>query len=83
MVVKSARLFFEKLVAEDRHMNWKCTMMAKAIYISKGCWPRFAKDHDLHPGWFLIFNYHCGTSKFDVQIFDGIQCQKKYGPTLK
>jgi hypothetical protein len=22
--------------------------------------------------------YHCGTSKFDVKIYDGTQCQKKY-----
>jgi hypothetical protein len=29
----------------------------------------------------LLFNYHCGTSKFDVKIFDGTQCQKKYAPT--
>jgi hypothetical protein len=31
---------------------------------SKKGWPRFAEDHDLHQGWFLIFNYHCGTAKF-------------------
>jgi hypothetical protein len=37
----------------------------------KGGWPRFVKDHDLHQGWFLIFNYHYDTSKFDVKIFDG------------
>jgi hypothetical protein len=34
----------------------------------KGGWPRFAEDHDLHQGWFLLFNYHC---EFGVQIFDG------------
>jgi hypothetical protein len=32
----------------------------------------------LHQGWFLLFNYHCGTAKFDMKIFDGTQCQKKY-----
>jgi hypothetical protein len=47
----------------------------------KGGWPRFAKDQDLHQGWFLMFNYHCGTAKFDVKIFDGTQCQKKYAST--
>jgi hypothetical protein len=36
-----------------------------------GGWHRFAEDHDLHQGWFLMFNYHCGTIKFDVKIFDG------------
>jgi hypothetical protein len=44
----------------------------------RGGWPRFAKDYDLHQGWFLLFDYHCGTTKFDVKIFDGTQCQKKY-----
>jgi hypothetical protein len=44
----------------------------------KGGWPRFAEDYDLHQGWFLLFNYHYGTTKFDVKIFDGTQCQKKY-----
>jgi hypothetical protein len=37
-------------------------------------WPRFAKDHDLHQGWILMFNYHCGTAKFDIKFFDGTQC---------
>jgi hypothetical protein len=44
----------------------------------KGSWPRFAEDYDLHQGWFLLFDYHCGTTKFDVKIFDGTQCQRKY-----
>jgi hypothetical protein len=44
----------------------------------KGGWPRFAKDYDLHQGWFLLFDYHCGSAKFDVKIFDRMQCQKKY-----
>jgi hypothetical protein len=44
----------------------------------RGGWPRFAEDHDLHQGWFLMFNYHCGTAKFDFKIFDGTQCQKQY-----
>jgi hypothetical protein len=24
------------------------------------------------------FDFHIGTSKFDVKIYDGTQCQKKY-----
>jgi hypothetical protein len=44
----------------------------------KGGWPQFAEDHDLHQGFFMLFDYHCGTSKFDVKIFDCTQCQKKY-----
>jgi hypothetical protein len=44
----------------------------------RGGWPQFAEDHDLHQGFFMLFNDHCGTSKFDVKIFNGTQCQKKY-----
>jgi hypothetical protein len=40
----------------------------------KGGWSRFAEDHDLHQGFFLTFDYHVGTSKFDVRIYDGTQC---------
>jgi hypothetical protein len=44
----------------------------------RGGWSHFAEDHDLHQGFFMIFDYHCGTSKFDVKIYDGTQCQKEY-----
>jgi hypothetical protein len=44
----------------------------------RGSWPQFAEDHELHQGFFMLFNHHCGTSKFDMKIFDGTQCQKKY-----
>jgi hypothetical protein len=47
----------------------------------RGGWPHFAEDHDLHQGWILIFNYHCGTAKLDVKIFDGMQCHRKYTPS--
>jgi hypothetical protein len=40
----------------------------------RGGWSQFAEDHELHKGFFMPFNYHCGTSKFDVKIFDGTQC---------
>jgi hypothetical protein len=41
-------------------------------------WSRFAEDHDLHQGFFMTFDFHVGTSKFDVRIYDGTQCQKEY-----
>jgi hypothetical protein len=44
----------------------------------RGGWPQFAEDHELHQGFFMLFDYHCGTSKFDVKIYDGTQCQRKY-----
>jgi hypothetical protein len=34
----------------------------------RGGWSQFVEDHD----------FHIGTSKFDVKIYDGTQCQKKY-----
>jgi hypothetical protein len=36
----------------------------------RGGWPQFAEDHELHQGFFMLFDYHCGTSKFDMKIFD-------------
>jgi hypothetical protein len=40
----------------------------------RGGWPQFAEDHDPHQGFFMLFDYHCGTSKFDLKIFDCTQC---------
>jgi hypothetical protein len=34
----------------------------------KGGWSQFAEDHDLHQGFFMTFDFHIGTSKFDVRI---------------
>jgi hypothetical protein len=44
----------------------------------KGGWSQFAEDHDIHQGFFMAFDFHIGTSKFDMKIYDGTQCQKKY-----
>jgi hypothetical protein len=44
----------------------------------RGGWSQFAEDHDVHQGFFMAFDFHIGTSKFDVKIYDGTQCQKKY-----
>jgi hypothetical protein len=44
----------------------------------KGGWSQFAEDHDLHHGFFMTFDFHVGTSKFDVKVYDGTQCQKEY-----
>jgi hypothetical protein len=43
-----------------------------------GGWSQFAEDHDLHQGFFMTFDFHIGTSKFDVKVYDGTQCQKEY-----
>jgi hypothetical protein len=44
----------------------------------KGDWSQFVEDHDLHQGFFMTFDFHIGTSKFYVRIYDGTQCQKEY-----
>jgi hypothetical protein len=44
----------------------------------RGGWSRFAKDHDIHQGFFITFDFHIGTSKFDMNIYDDTQCQKEY-----
>jgi hypothetical protein len=44
----------------------------------KGSWSQFAENHDLHQGFFMIFDYHVGMSKFDVRIYDCTPCQKEY-----
>jgi hypothetical protein len=44
----------------------------------RGGWPQFVEYHELHQGFFMLFDYHCGTSKFDMKIYDGTQCQRKY-----
>jgi hypothetical protein len=44
----------------------------------RGGLPQFAEDHDIHQGFFMVFDFHIVTSKFDVKIYDGTQCQKKY-----
>jgi hypothetical protein len=44
----------------------------------KGGWSRFAEDHDIHQGFFMTIDFHIGTSKFDVKIYDGTRCQKEY-----
>jgi hypothetical protein len=44
----------------------------------KGGWSQFAEDHDLHQGFFMTFDFHICTSKFNVRIYDDTQCQKEY-----
>jgi hypothetical protein len=40
----------------------------------RGGWDRFVEDHNIHQGWILMFDYHHGTAKFDMKIYDGTQC---------
>jgi hypothetical protein len=42
------------------------------------CWSQFVEDHDIREGFFMTFDFHIGTSNFDMKIYDGTQCQKEY-----
>jgi hypothetical protein len=44
----------------------------------KGGWSQFVDDHDIQRGFFMTFDFHVGTSKFDMKIFNCTQCQKEY-----
>ncbi|KAJ3693389.1 hypothetical protein LUZ60_008869 [Juncus effusus] len=43
-------------------------------------WPEFAKAHDLHTGYFLIFRYE-GNMVFNITVFDTTCCDKEYART--
>jgi hypothetical protein len=44
----------------------------------KSGWFQFAEDHNIHQGFFMAFDLHVGMSKFNVKIYDGTLCQKKF-----
>lgn len=44
--------------------------------VIKDCWERFAHQHSLEHGDFLIFKYN-GSSLFDVKIFGKNGCRKE------
>jgi hypothetical protein len=64
--------FFVNTLEEELPTKWRSGMMETGR-----CTSRVA-DHDLHQGFFMTFDYHCGTSKFDVKIYDCTQCHKEY-----
>jgi hypothetical protein len=71
--------FFVNTPGKELFMKWRSgtTAPVSSTYF-KGGWSQFAEDHDLHQGFFMTFDFHVGTSKFDVRIYDGTQCQKEY-----
>lgn len=46
------------------------------IYFQKG-WSEFAKAHDLHAGYFVVFRYE-GNMIFKVKVFDTTGCIKDF-----
>ncbi|KAA8524999.1 hypothetical protein F0562_011363 [Nyssa sinensis] len=43
-------------------------------------WTKFAEDHDLQVGDFLVFR-HEGDMVFHIMVFDSSTCQKEYPPS--
>jgi hypothetical protein len=74
MDVNCEKQFFASNLAVGLHMKWRFGMIATASSTFKGGWSQFAEDHDIHQGFFMAFDFHIGTSKFDVKIYDGTQC---------
>jgi hypothetical protein len=46
------------------------------MFLERG-WERFARDHDLGLGNFLVFNYRC-DAVLTVMVFDGTMCRRHY-----
>ncbi|KAH0641571.1 hypothetical protein KY289_032545 [Solanum tuberosum] len=46
------------------------------------CWGKFAEEHDLQLGDFLIFK-HEGYMEFEVSIFDSSHCDREYAEYLQ
>jgi hypothetical protein len=65
-----AKQFSANTLVEELHMKWRCGMMALANSSSR------AAGRDLWKT--MTFDYHVGTSKFDVRIYDCTQCQKEF-----
>jgi hypothetical protein len=36
----------------------------------RGGWSQFVEDHNIHQGFFMAFDFHISTSKFDMKIYD-------------
>jgi hypothetical protein len=72
------RRFFVNTLGKELPMKWRFGTTAPVRQYFKGGWSQFAEDHDLHQGFFMTFDFHIGTSKFDMRIYDGTQCQKEY-----
>jgi hypothetical protein len=68
--------FFANILEEELPMKWRYGMMDAARCTSGVAGPSLRKIMTSTKGFFMIFDYHCGTSKFDVKIYDGTQCQK-------
>jgi hypothetical protein len=70
--------FFVNTLVEEPHTKWRCGTTAPMNNSSRAAGRNFAEDHDLHQGFFMNFDFHVGTSKFNVKIYDCTQCQKEY-----
>jgi hypothetical protein len=78
MDMNCERLFFANNLAVVSRMRWKCGMTATANSTSGAAGRDLQKITTSTKAFFMSFDFHIGTSKFDVKIYDGTQCQKKY-----
>jgi hypothetical protein len=72
------KLSSAKNLEEELRMKWRCTTTAVVRCTSGAAGPNLQRIMNCIRGFFMLFDYHCGTLKFDVKIFDGTQCQRKY-----
>jgi hypothetical protein len=68
----------KKCQVEVLHTRWRCIMMATGRCSSRAAGLASPRIMICIKGSFFLFNYHYGIAKFDVKIFDGTQCEKKY-----
>ncbi|KAJ4763163.1 B3 domain-containing protein [Rhynchospora pubera] len=61
-----------------RHQVWEVEVCQAGpdIFFQRG-WPEFMKAHDMHIGYFLLFQYN-GNMNFEVKVFDTTCCLKDY-----
>jgi hypothetical protein len=48
----------------------------------KGGWSQFVDDHDIQRGFFITFDFHVGTSKFDLNPWRFVTSGKIYHPSF-
>jgi hypothetical protein len=66
------------MLGHHKHSGGGAPYEVEVWYDGASGWSDFAEDHDLRQGFFMTFDFHIGTSKFDVRIYNGTQCQKEY-----
>jgi hypothetical protein len=69
--------FFVNTLVEELHMKWRFGTTAPASNTSRAAGRNLWRITTSVRVFFMTFDFHIGTSKFDVRIYDGTQCQKE------